>query len=176
MTTEAEYAQRRAEQLSPAGTLSDQQLKAEVGEAFGRLAAALDALSAAQATWKPDADEWSAAEIGDHVALGTGALGNITSLVAKGQRPGDEDWDPPPQLRGRAGDLDGVLSRIRSLPAHTEDLFDRCVATNRIDVTADNSFFGEMNWRQWYHFLRVHALAHVEQIEKLRGAAGFPVA
>jgi hypothetical protein len=174
MTTEAEYAQRKAEHLSPLNTLTDEQLKAEVAEAFGRLAAEMGSLSEAQATWKPAADEWSAAEVGDHVALGTGAIGNITALLARGQRPGDEDWDPPPRLRGDAGDLDGVRGRIRSLPAHTEELFDSCVATNRTDVTADNSFFGEMNWREWYYFLRVHALAHVEQIQKLRGSAGFP--
>jgi len=174
MTTEAEYARRRAEQLSPAGTLSDEQLKAEVGTAFGRLAEELDALSEAQSTWKPDPDEWSAAEIGDHVALGTGAAGNITAMLAIGERPGDEDWDPPPQLRGSAGDLDSVRSRILSLPRHTAELFDRCVATDRTDVTTDNSFFGEMNWREWFYFLRVHALAHVEQIQKLRGAEGFP--
>ena len=176
MTTEAEYGKRRAEHLSPVNTLTDEQLKAEVAEAFGRLAAELNALSEAQAIWKPAEDEWSAAEVGDHVALGTGAIGNITALLARGQRPGDEDWDPPPRLRGSAGDLDGVRSRIRSLPAHTEELFDRCVATDRTDVTADNSFFGEMNWREWYYFLRVHALSHVEQIQKLRGSAGKPAA
>jgi len=174
MTTEAEYAQRRAEHLSPVSTLTNEQLKAEVAEAFARLSGELACLSEAQATWKPDPDEWSAAEIGDHVALGTGAVGNITAMLARGERPGDEDWDPPPQLRGSAGDLDGVRRRILSLPQHTAELFDRCAATDRTDVTSDDSFFGEMNWREWYYFLRVHALAHVEQIQKLRGTAGFP--
>ena len=176
MTTEAEYAQRKAEHLSPLNTLTDEQLKAEVAEAFGRLAAELGSLSAAQATWKPAADEWSAAEVGDHVALGTGVLGNITALLASGQRPGDEDWDPPPQFKGDAGDLAGVRSRLASLPEHTAELFDHCLATDRTDVTADNSFFGEMNWREWYYFLRVHVLSHVEQIQKLRGSAGKPAA
>ena len=175
MTTVAEYGKRRAEHFSPV-KLTDEHLKVEVAEAFSRLTAELDSLSEAQATWKPTADEWSAAEVGDHVALGTGAIGNITALLARGQRPGDEDWDPPPRLRGDAGDLDGVRGRIRSLPAHAEELFDGCIATDRTDVTADNSFFGEMNWREWYYFLRVHALAHVEQIQKLRGSAGFPAA
>jgi len=84
MTTEAEYAQRRAEHLSPVGTLTNEQLK------------------------------------------------------------------------------------------HTAELFDKCVATDRTDVTADNSFFGEMNWREWFYFLRFHVLAHVDQMQKLRGTAGFP--
>ena len=174
MTTEAEYAQRKAEHLSPLNVLTDEQLKAEVAEAFGRLAAEMGSLSEAQAIWKPAADEWSAAEVGDHVALGTGVLGKIAGMLAQGQRPGDEDWDPPPQFKGDAGDLAGVRSRLASLPEHTAELFDHCLATDRMDVTADNSFFGEMNWREWYYFLRVHALSHVEQIEKLRGSAGFP--
>ena len=176
MTTEAEYAQRKVEHLSPLNTLTDEQLKAEVAEAFGRLAAELGSLSEAQATWKPAADEWSAAEVGDHMALGTGVLGKIAGMLAQGQRPGDEDWDPPPQFKGDAGDLDSVRARLGSLPQHTAELFDKCIATDRTDVTADNSFVGEMNWREWYYFLRVHALSHVEQIEKLRGSAGFPAA
>ena len=174
MTTEEEYATRKAEFLSPVSTLSAGQMKAEVGETFTGLAAALGSLSEAQATWKPDPEEWSAAQVCDHVALGTGMVGNIIVLLARGQRPGDADWDPPPQLKGDPGDLEGIQRRLMALPVHTADLFDRCLTTDRLDVTADNSVFGEMNWREWYYFLRVHALSHLEQIGKLRSAAGFP--
>ncbi len=174
MTTAEEYARRRAEYLSPVDTLSAQALKSEVSDSLAGLAAALEALSPAQAVWKPDEEEWSAAEVGDHVSLSTGVLGKIAGMLAAGRRPADEDWDPPPRFRGDAGDLHDIRTRLNALPAYAEELFNGCLAGDRMDVTAENSFLGEMNWRQWYYFLRVHALSHVEQIEKLRGTAGFP--
>jgi hypothetical protein len=174
MTTEAEYAERRARLLAPMNGLSDSELKLAVREACGRLAATLDSFSDRQATWKPDAQEWSAAQVGDHIALGTGVLGKIAGLLAQGQVVKDEDWDAPPQFKGDAADLAGVKKRIPELPQFTDRLFDDGVKTNRLDVKANNSFLGDLNWREWFYFLRVHADAHVEQMEKLRSTPGFP--
>ena len=174
MTTEAEFAERRARLLGPMRGLSDSELKAAVREACGELSSTLESFSDQQATWKPDAEEWSAAQIGDHIALGTAMLGKIAGLLAKGQGVTDEDWDPPPQFKGDAADLGGVKRRIAELPEYTDRLFDESVKTNSLDVTADNSFLGDMNWREWFYFLRVHANTHVEQMEKLRSMPGFP--
>jgi DinB superfamily len=174
MTTEAEYAERRARLLGPMEGLTDSALKLAVREACGKLATTLDSFSDRQATWKPDAEEWSAAQVGDHIALGTAVLGKIAGLLAKGQTVTDEDWDPPPQFKGDPADLSGVKKRIAELPEFTDRLFDESVQTNRLDLRANNSFLGDMNWREWFYFLRVHAYAHVEQMEKLRSARGFP--
>jgi len=174
MTSEQEYAARKAEHLSPMVRLGDEELKEKVGSTFSLLTSALDALAEQQATWKPDAEEWSAAQVCDHVALGTGMVANIIGLLARGQRPADQDWEPPARFKGDPADLAGIRDRLRALPRETAELLDGCLKTDRLDVTAENSFFGEMNWREWYCFLRVHVLAHVEQVEKLRAMPGFP--
>ena len=105
MTTEAEFAERRVRLLGPMNGLSDSELKQAVREACGGLATTLDSFSDQQATWKPDAEEWSAAQVGDHIALGTAVLGKIAGLLAKGQVVTDEDWDPPPQFKGGLAEL-----------------------------------------------------------------------
>ena len=174
MTTEAEIAERRARLLGPMEGLSDDELKGEVREAYSKLGLALNSLSDEQATWKPDEQEWSAAQIADHVALSTGMLGNITGLLAKAQAVTDADWDPPPQFRGDASDLANVKTRLDDLPGYADRLFDESMRTNELDVKANNSFLGDMNWREWYYFLRVHALSHVDHLEKLRATPGFP--
>jgi hypothetical protein len=174
MTTEAEFTERRARLLGPMKDLGDEELRREVGDSFSALGSALASLSEAQATWKPDEQEWSAAQIGDHVALSTGTLGSIAGLLAKGQAVTDADWDPPPQLRGDASDLANVKGRLRELPRFTDKIFDEAMSSNRLDVKANNSFLGDMNWREWFYFLRVHAQAHIEQMEKLRRMDGFP--
>src|SRR5688572_17277302 len=116
MTTETELAERRTRMLGPMIELSDSELKQAVREACGKLATTLDSFSADQAVWKPNADEWSPAQIGDHITLGTGTLGKIAGLLAKGQTVTDEDWDPPPQFKGDAAHLAGVKKRIAELP------------------------------------------------------------
>jgi len=53
-------------------------------------------------------------------------------------------------------------------------LFDEGAKTDRVEVKANNSQLGDMNWREWCYFLGVHANDHIGQIEKLRAAEGFP--
>jgi DinB superfamily len=174
MTAEAEIKERRARLLGPMTGLSDEQVKQDVRNAFSRLAAALDALSGEQATWKPEDAEWSAAQVGDHVALATGVMCNVTGLLAKGLAVTDSDWDPPPQFRGNAADVGDVKKRLGELPGVMDRLFDEGAATHRVEVKANNSQLGDMNWREWFYFLGVHAKDHIGQIEKLRAAEGFP--
>lgn len=174
MTTEAEFAERRTRLLGPMGGMSDAELKQDVRESFSKLASVIDSLSDEQATWKPDEQEWSAAQGGDHIALSTGMLGSITGLLAKGLAVTDADWDPPPQFKGDAGDLGNVKRRLGELPPYADTLFEEGSSTDRLDVKANNSFLGDMNWREWFYFLRVHAQAHIDQIEKLRTTSGFP--
>ena len=174
MTTEAEFAERRTRLLGPMEGMSDAELKQDVRKSFAKLAAIIDSFSDEQATWKPDEQEWSAAQVGDHIALSTGTLGSIAGLLAKGQAVTDADWDPPPQFKGDAGDLGNVKRRLGELPSYADTLFGEGSSTDRLDVKANNSFLGDMNWREWFYFLRIHAQAHVEQIEKLRATKGFP--
>jgi DinB family protein len=174
MTTEAEIAERRTRLIGPMEGLTDDELKREVRGAFSKLGSALESLSGEQATWKPEEAEWSAAQVGDHVALATGVMSNVTALLAKGQAVTDADWDPPPQFRGDAADVDGVKKRLGELPAFTDGLFEEGVKTDRLDETADNSLLGDMNWREWFYFLGVHANDHLGQIEKLRAEPDYP--
>jgi DinB superfamily len=173
MTTE-EIAERRTRLLGPMEGLTDDQCKERVRAAFSELGSVVGALSGEQATWKPDADEWSAAQVGDHVALASGVMANVAELLAKGQAVTDADWDPPPRFRGNAADVEDVKKRLGELPAATDKLFDRAVKTDRLDLKADNSQLGDMNWREWFYFLGVHANDHIGQVEKLRGMPGFP--
>src|SRR5262245_51506565 len=173
MTSETE-PERRNRVLGPMLGLTDDQLKRSVCESYSRLSATLESLKPEQAVWQPRGEEWSAAQVGDHVALGTGVLGNIISLLAKGRPVADEDWDPPPQFRGDASDVKDVTRRLRDLPAAAVQIFDEAARTNRLDVKANNSMFGDLNWREWYCYLVVHAQAHTEQVEKLQASLGFP--
>ncbi|MGH2400280.1 MAG: hypothetical protein ACRDF6_10580, partial [bacterium] len=104
----------------------------------------------------------------------TGVMGNVTRLLAKGQVVTDADWDPPPQFRGDAADVADVNHRLNELPAFADRLFEEAAKTNSLDEKANNSQLGDMNWREWFYFLGVHAQDHIEQIKRLRSTEGFP--
>jgi DinB superfamily len=174
MATEAEIAERRTRLLGPMNGLDEEGIKREVRERFSKLGSALESLSGEQATWKPEEAEWSAAQVGDHVALATGVMCKVTGLLAKGQAVTDADWDPPPQFRGDAADVGDVKKRLAELPAYTDRLFEEGLETDSLDETANNSLLGDMNWREWFYFLGVHANDHIGQIEKLQNIQGFP--
>jgi len=174
MPTEVEIRDNRTRLLGPMSDLSDTEIKSYVSEGCFRVMSDLESLSGEQATWKPAETEWSAAQVGDHVAIATGVMCNITGLLAKGQAVSDADWDPPPQFKGDALDVGDVRKRLGELPACTDRLFDEGVKTDRLDVTANNSLLGDMHWREWFYFLGVHANDHVGQIEKLRSMQAFP--
>jgi hypothetical protein len=108
------------------------------------------------------------------VALATGVMGNITGLLAKGQAVTDADWDPPPQFRGSADDVGDVRRRLKALPGFCDRLFDEGARTDSVEVTANNSQLGDLNWREWFYFLGVHADDHTGQVDKLRGMPDFP--
>jgi DinB superfamily len=174
MSTDAEIAERRARLLGPMRGLSDERVKQYVRETLSGLGSALSSLTGEQATWKPEESEWSVAQVGDHVALATGVMGNVTGLLAKGQAVTDADWDPPPQFRGSAADVGDVRRRLGELPGFTDRLFDEGAKTDNLDAKANNSQLGDLNWREWFYFLGVHANDHIGQIEKLRGMRAFP--
>jgi len=174
LTSESEYAERRARLLGPMRGLSEDELKREVRESYSKLSSAFESFSDEQVLWKPGEEEWSAAQIGDHVALGTGAPGNVIGLLAKGRAVTDADWDPPPQFRGDSSDLTDVKRRVEELPSFSGEVFDEAVKTDRVDVKTDNSLLGDLNWREWFYFLHLHVESHVEQMENLRSTEGFP--
>jgi len=122
MTTSEEHAREKAQYFSGFVGLTDQELKDEVGAAFALFVTELKAVPPGRETWKPTEDQWSAAEIGDHLVLSTGAVANVIRTLAQGRRVTDADWDPPPQFRGESADVEDVWGRIQALPAEAETL------------------------------------------------------
>ena len=42
------------------------------------------------------------------------------------------------------------------------------------EATALHPFFGDLNCKEWAAFVYVHSRDHADQIEKVKGAPGFP--
>ena len=42
------------------------------------------------------------------------------------------------------------------------------------EATALHPLFGDLNCKEWAAFMYVHSRDHADQIEKVKGASGFP--
>lgn len=173
MTTGQGNAELRDRLLGPMADMSELEVKASVTEPLKELHELLSTMSDAQAKWKPNDGGWSAADVCDHLVVSTGTIGRITRMLAEGTAPSEGDWDAPPHFK-EPKDLAGIKMRMSHLPAYTDELFDRSRLLGHEEATANNSVLGDLNWRQWFFFVGVHARDHLRQVRELRSSAGFP--
>jgi uncharacterized damage-inducible protein DinB len=137
----------------------------------GECASCLDGIGEEQASYKPG-DEWSVKEILGHMlSSGRGVNREIANLVdgtesareaRMGLAPSDEK--PIDELRQALAELWSETGRlVSSLPEEGD-----------LERTWEHPAFGQLNFREWAAFQRLHALDHVQQMEKVKTDPGYP--
>ena len=139
----------------------------------------LEGINEEQASFKPvlsgaqgPSEEWAVKEVISHMLVsGAGVNREIANLVA-GQ---------PPVREARMGVVAGADRPIAELRQRLADLWAetaRLVASlpeeGSVERTWEHPMFGPLNFREWIAFQRLHALDHVQQIEKNKAAPGYP--
>lgn len=125
---------------------------------------------------RPAPGEWSAAEVLGHV-LEMNEWGAAAIEAVLEGRP-----LPPPAS-------DEIGATARALPASAaafwaafeprrEALLARvrqAEGSEHLDRTLRHPFFGDLTWREWLLFMRVHDLDHLRQVQAIARAFGVPV-
>ena len=81
------------------------------------------------------------------------------------------------ELRQRS-DADLPQSFEALLPAHAAAMDSLYAHVREADpagflsVTWEHPMFGDLNWREWLLFLRIHAKDHAQQLRAMQAAAG----
>ncbi len=131
----------------------------------------LEGVSEAQAGFRHD-QEWSIKEVLGHMlASGAGVNREIGNLVedrrsAREARTGIVTGanQPIAQLREALSDLWAETSRlVASLPE-----------MGNLERTWDHPAFGPLNYKEWIAFQRLHAMDHIQQIDKVKAHPGYP--
>ena len=148
---------------SQAAKLSTEELLVKRQTEVDRLLAEAGEMTEEQAAWAPEG-EWSALQILQHVVDSFGSYRQTISRLGSGREiPGDQP--------GKAAATVPELSRaIQREHGKTQKLL-----LSLGDVPADrrenSDLFGDLNWREWALFERVHLLDHVNQIRSLKERA-----
>jgi uncharacterized damage-inducible protein DinB len=127
---------------------------------------ALTAVPADAFSTRPAQGEWSANEVAAHLtsssaALAEGIRGAIDSGATPAgatdrieptdeQRSGEEWW------RTLLSDREAILARAR-----------QASGDEHLDIKWNHPMFGDLNWREWLLFMRVHDLDHTRQLQSI---------
>ncbi len=131
----------------------------------------LEGVSEEQAIFKYD-EEWCIKEVLGHMLVsGKGVNREIANLVE----------DNAPSREARMGLVSNAGRPIGELRPALADLWSetgRLVASlpevGNLDRTWQHPFFGPLNFKEWIAFQRLHAMDHVQQMEKVKAHPDYP--
>ena len=166
-----EFERIRGYLQTQAAKLSVPELADKVRADMEQLRAAAEAVPAATFLDRPSEDSWSANEVMAHVVDGGKAVArSITGVLDSGQKPGPTFVDRMEKTETERS-ADAWWS---ALVTDREALFARvkqATGEEHLDVTWLHPMFGDLNWREWLLFLRIHDLDHARQIQSISAAA-----
>ncbi len=171
----------------------------EINDARKRLCEGLHELDPQQARFKPTPDEWSVAEILEHLAKVDRALvtridKKLVELEQTGPGNGqsrsffpfsvdhiseqakDRKFKSPEPVLPLAGlPIDESFAKLQSSRADLIAMQPRIEARDLSKTTFPHFVFGELNVYQWLAFFGLHENRHRKQIDRLMSTPHFPV-
>lgn len=149
-----------------AAKLSLPELIAKVRGDMEQVKAALDSVPGEWFTRIPAEGEWSANEVAAHLCQTSAACGaSITRVLDTGETPAG--------LRDRiehGADVRDAAAWWEALRSDREQTLARVAKASgdeRLDVRWNHPMFGDLNWREWVLFMRIHDLDHARQMESI---------
>jgi hypothetical protein len=152
-------------------TKSLAELSALMERTGAECAGALEGMSDAQASFKPG-EEWSVKEVIDHMIVTSRHINDDIERMAAG-RSGPTAARMG-QTSGGAESIEDMRQRLAGLWMQTARLVAALPEDGSVDITQAHPWFGDMNFREWIAFQRLHAMDHIGQIEKLKADANYP--
>jgi hypothetical protein len=168
-TREEEVARVRSYLASQAMRRTSEQLVETLREAHHQFLAAIAAVPDAAFRTIPREGEWSAADVLTHVRT-IAALDerSICGVIERGQQP--ENVDDALEHAPTDATRDHLLADIEKFRERLIDVVLQANPEAHLDITWGHNEFGNMNWREWLLFARVHTLDHARQMQAIAAA------
>jgi len=147
---------------------------AELMERTGEdCARCLEGVGEAQAEFKHD-EEWSTKEVLEHMLGSSKEINREIANLAAGKESAPVGQTGLTRKSDRPiGELSAALA---DLWVETGRLVASLPEDGNMDATWDHPWFGSLNFKEWIAFQRMHALDHVQQMEKLKAHPDYPKA
>ena len=165
-------------------------------QAQERFIAAVSNLKEAQANFRPDQNQWTIAEIVEHVSIVNDGFLRLTHKLLKeaesAARPPEADlnlghtsldengrqrgaFQAPERVHPKGGvSVEDSLAKLRATLTGFAEIRSRLEAVDLSEQTFPHPALGPFNAYQWMVLLGEHENRHRGQIERLKAADGFP--
>ena len=165
-TREEEVARVRSYLASQAMRRTPEQLVAALREAYQEFLTAITVVPDTAFRTVPKEGEWSAADVLAHVRRITVLQErSICGVIEHGEQPTNVD-----DVLEQAPTNATRRQMLNDIEAHRERLIAVVLQADpqtHLDIVWGHSEFGNMNWREWLLFARVHALDHAHQMQAI---------
>ena len=165
-TREEEVARVRSYLASQAMRRSPGQLIEALREAHHQFLAATAAVPDAAFRTTPKEGEWSAADVLAHVrTIAAIDERSICGVIERGEQPAnvDDQLEHAPTNATR----EQMLADIEALRGRLIAVVLQADPQTHLDIVWGHNEFGNMNWREWLLFARVHTLDHAGQMQAI---------
>jgi hypothetical protein len=184
--------ERAAQFLHRQGEKGFEDLEALMRQSAEDWARCLEGMSEAQATHQPEPGEqmrtpasgegpkWCAKETIGHFLAAERSLNNTAAGLAGVEPPPD----PPQPVRAmgeqspeyEAMPLDGLRQKLADFFDETVALIGRLSGSSNLEAKFPHPVFGPLDIKEWLAFHRLHAMDHIQQIERIKAGAEYPKA
>ncbi len=170
MTQNTDIGEQALSYIRHQATKSMDDLAGLMGRTAADCARCLEGVSEEQASFQYD-EEWSIKEVLGHMlSSGKGVNQEIANLVE----------DNPPSMTARMGIVSGadrsieeMRQMLTALWTETGRLVSSLPEAGNLERTWEHPAFGPLNFREWIAFQRLHAMDHVQQMEKVKAHPGY---
>jgi hypothetical protein len=154
-----------------------------------------EALTQAQADWKPSAADWSIGEVIDHLTIAEIHTGKLTTKLvreagaagAPAPFPADlaafpalPPWPPGPAEAppvvwpGHGKPIRELLATMKATRERSRQSIEKLATVDPRTLRFKHFRLGDLDLAQWWLLQAHHDGLHLEQIRAIRRAAGFP--
>lgn len=164
-----EFARIRGYLQGQAAKLTVAELTGKVRTDLQQVKGAIESFPANRWTERPREGEWSANEVAAHLAESSQSVATgILTAIDQGTKPG--------AIRDtivHTEEARGPADWWNQIETEREALFARLASVKgdeHLDIAWAHPMFGDLNWREWLLFTRIHDLDHARQIEAVSQA------
>lgn len=191
MTQQVNPLERAAQFLHRQGAKGFEDLRDLMRQTADDWARCLEGVSEGQAAHPPEpgapgfqtpasgeGPKWCAKEVVGHYLLTERSLNSTVAGFAGVPPPAE----PAPPIRGMGAQspehetlpLDSLRQKLSDFFAETVTLIGALESSTNLDATFPHPVFGQLNMKEWLAFHRLHAMDHIQQIERIKADAGYP--
>ena len=134
-------------------------------------------ISPEQAAFKPADDDWSIAEVAQHVLDGSRRTLDLVRSLSQGREPTEEAQAlgaVDPERRAAQLDWAQLIEALQDDSVAFSQVVRDVPEPPNLERFVDHAFFGPLHGRAWFVFQRVHDIDHTNQVKAIQTVDGYP--